>query len=148
MPDGTARAADHDDPLPPSQTWHPRRQRHDVVLFIVFSALMAAIGAYHLLGGGRVLLGAGYAALAAPYAWLAWRSHRSRLVADATGLHVFDGRNEVTYAWADIRQIRPSIARGRHTQLVVVLDGRPAADLPLTEEHLPGLRRWHARAGR
>ena len=75
-----------------------------------------------------------------------WIHTRTRIEADAEGLHLVDAFRKVTYPWGDIVEIRPSIAKGKRTYLVLVRRNSPIIDLPITEEHLDELRRWQQAA--
>lgn len=142
-------------PLPSSQTWYPpRRMRWYPVAAAVVAVLAAANAVWHLVGseqdtGERVVMVVMLTLMAVVFAALA-RSHgQASVTADRTGLSTRIGRATVTYPWQDIVEIRPTIARGtRYTGLVLVLPGHRTIDLPVTEEHLDELRRWHEDAGR
>jgi Bacterial PH domain len=74
------------------------------------------------------------------------RLHVPGIEADGEGLHLVNPFRTVTYRWDDIAEIRPSIAKGKRTYLVMVRRNRQILDLPITEEHLDELRRWHKSA--
>ena len=142
-------------PLPSSQTWYPPRQMRWLPAAAVVVAVLAPANAvWYLVGseqdtGERVVMIVMLTLMAVVFAALA-RSHRqSSVPADSTGLSTRSGQITQTYPWQDIVEIRPTIARGtRYTGLVLVLPGHRTIDLPVTEEHLDELRRWHAVAGR
>jgi hypothetical protein len=94
-----------------------------------------------------VLIASAYGLQSEVFAMVAWVHRRSRLRADPTGLHWDTGLRTRTYPWEDITEIRPSIARGKRTFLVLVRGNHEVVDLPVTEEHLDELRRWHAAQG-
>lgn len=87
-----------------------------------------------------------YGAQSASFALMAWTYSRYRIEADADGLHLIRALRTATYRWEDIAEIRPSIAKGKRTFLVLVRRNRQIIDLPITEEHLDELRRWHQTA--
>jgi hypothetical protein len=133
---------------PAQETWYPARRRLWVTLFTVTSLLMVVAVIVALTFGDRdtpayfiILL-----AQAVVMALQAWTHSRIRLRADAGGLHWVAPLRTTTYRWEDIAEIRPSILKGKQTYLVLVLRNRQVIDLPVTEEYLASLRRWHAAA--
>lgn len=138
--------------LPPRQTWYPARRHLHVALFVIFSAAMLALAFLRLTitslePGVRIVFAVMHAALAILPAYLALSASRSRLEADSEGLHIVQWPRTTTYRWADIAEIRPSIVKSRRTLLVLVPHHGLIVDLPVTEEHLGELRRWHESAG-
>jgi hypothetical protein len=135
--------------LPAQQTWYPARRRLFVALFATFSVcniVLAILWSQRLAtepSGVVVAVTVAYGALAVVPAIAAWKASSARIVADAHGLHVVDSPAMTTYPWADITEIRPSILKGRRTYLVLVQRAGPTIDLPVTEEQLDALRRWH-----
>lgn len=119
--------------------------------FAVLSLVMAALVVLGLVAGsvdsgGDVFRLAVPTAHAVVFAALAWTHSRLRLEVDTAGLHVVTPFRRTTHPWDDITEIRPSIAQGKRTYLVLVRGGHEVVDLPVTEEHLADLRRWHAAA--
>lgn len=138
--------------LPPRQTWYLARRHLYVLLFVLFSAITLALAILRLTTGSpepgpRIALALGHAALAIYPAYLALSASRARLEADAEGLHLVQWPRTTTYRWSEIAEIRPSIVKGTRTPLVLVPHRGLVVDLPVTDEHLDELRRWHEAAG-
>lgn len=147
MDDGAA--ANDPQPLPAEQTWPIARRRFYVTFAIAGSAVAAAGLVFAVVTyeeWSDLLLASSFALQLALFGGLAWNSAQPGLRADATGLHGLAGWSRETYPWETISEIRPSILKGRRTYLVAVRDGLPTVDLPLTEEHLGELQRWHRAA--
>lgn len=133
--------------FPPPQTWYPANHRRNVRILGAGSGLMvvAAVTSALAVDGWLSLIYGSLFGLQAVSLGLQARWHaRHRLEADATGLHVAGRRDTLTVPWGEITEIRPSVVRGRrHTYLVAVRERGLTVDLPVTEEHLDELRRWH-----
>lgn len=139
-----------DGALPARQTWFPAKHRRNVRTFATGSGLMVAAAVFALVasdGLSSLMFGGLFAVQAVNFGIQASYHARTRLEADQSGLHVVAGRSTQTYPWDEITEIRPSIARGRrHTHLVAVRERGLTVDLPVTEEHLEELLRWHRAA--
>ncbi|GAA3512794.1 hypothetical protein GCM10022262_40940 [Georgenia daeguensis] len=136
--------------LPPRQTWHPVHRR--LLISICAAAALLPLVSITLrwsaadergLWDLTTLLSVGQTVA---FTILTWIHTRTRIDADTEGLHLVDAFRTVTYPWEDIAEIRPSIAKGKRTYLVLVRRNHPIIDLPITEEHLDELRRWHQAA--
>jgi hypothetical protein len=137
--------------LPPRQTWYPAHRRAFASLYIAVAALMLiAIAILWFPAGERgrwdLALTLILAVQIVAFPVLAWTHTRARLEADAEGLHLVQPLGRTTYRWDDIAEIRPSILKGKKTYLVLVRRNKEIIDLPVTEEHLDTLRRWHQAA--
>ncbi|MDD9206974.1 PH domain-containing protein [Georgenia sp. 10Sc9-8] len=148
--DGEGRADEAAEPG--SETWYPSWRRTGIVLLIILSALFATAAVTQLAtsdidSGWDLFTPSSSAIWAGATAFLAWMHSKTRLQADADGLHVTaPGGRTTTYPWEDIREIRPNIAKAKKTPLVIVRNSGSTVDLPVTEEDLDALRRWHAAA--
>lgn len=136
--------------LPVRQTWYPTNHQRNVRGFAVGSGLMAVVAVVAALvsdGWLSLIYGTLFGMQSVSLGVQArWHVH-TRLEADASGLHVVVGRSVLTCPWNEVTEIRPSIVRGRrHTSLVAVRERGLTVDLPVTEEHLAELRRWHRTA--
>jgi hypothetical protein len=136
--------------LPPRQTWYPVHRRLLVSLFSAAALLYLALITLSWFNpderGSWEPITLLYVGQVVAFSILAWAHTRTRIEADAEGLHLVDPFRKVTYPWDDIVEIRPSIAKGKRTYLVLVRRNHPIIDLPITEEHLDELRRWHQTA--
>ncbi|MEE6281030.1 PH domain-containing protein [Georgenia sp. MJ170] len=147
----TGEASDDTGALPARQTWHPARRRLFVTVFSTLSVLNIVLAIVWLnndeMGPAmRIALPVLYAGFSVVAALAAWSQSRTRLEADLDGLHLVIPPRRTTYRWEDISEIRPSILKGRRTYLVLVQRDGETIDLPVTEEHLSGLQRWHQAA--
>lgn len=140
--------ATNDGALPARQTWYPERRRRDVRVFAVGSGVMAIAAVFAAVtydGVSSLMFAVLFVLQSVNFGYQARFRARSCLEADAAGLHHVIGGQRLSYPWGDITEIRPSIAKGRHhTHLVAVRERGMTVDLPVTEEHLEELRRWHA----
>jgi hypothetical protein len=137
--------------IPLRETWYPARRRLFVTLFSAAAAVMLiAIVIVWFPGTERgrwnPIITAVYAIQVVAFTLAAWSYSRVRLEADASGLHLVNPPRTTTFSWEDIAEIRPSIAKGKRTYLVLVRSNREVIDLPVTEEHLDELRRWQQAA--
>lgn len=136
-----------------SETWYPAQRRTSIVIFVILSVVGAGSAVAQLAtsdidsGWDLLLTPSSSVMLAGACAFFAWMHSKTRLQADADGLHVTaPGGRTTTYPWEDIREIRPNIAKAKKTPLVIVRNSGSTVDLPVTEEQLDALRRWHAAA--
>lgn len=144
-------ASEHTDALPARQTWRPARQRLFVVVFTVISianvfVAFAWFSNDHIGTTMRIVSLVLYGGISVLTALAAWNQSRARLEADHEGLHLLRYPRTTTYLWEDISEIRPSIIKGKRTYVVLVQHDGRTVDLPVTEEHLTALRRWHRAA--
>ena len=136
---------------PPRQTSYPVHRRLFAWTFGTLALLFLVLVTLRWFavderGPWDLVITLTYVAQIVTYAALAWVHTKTRLEADAEGLHVVNPLRRSTYPWGEIAEIRPSIAKGKRTYLVLVQSNRRIVDLPITEEHLDELRRWHQAA--
>jgi len=132
----------------PKQTWRTAHGRMFATFFGLLSLVMTGLAALGLaagpgIDGFRLVLTAGQAIA---FGVLAWVHGRLRLEVDLAGVHRVMAGRSTSYPWEEITEIRPSIAKGRTTYLVLVQVDGTVVDLPVTEEILTELRRWQAAA--